>query len=279
ILTCYEIANNQQNSGNKLFKKPWIQKNCAALLEPQTRYLDACIWEYSQKDVYMIAVACSDAVLRFFKFSLSNKELQLYKTVPHGNYCILHTSLICIQKSIMVFTGSTDGLLKIFSSDFNIKENTSEIEKQTNLSTIICPELITEKKLHQCGINAMCLHKLSDSTLLLFTGGDDNSLNSSVITVNNQSVDIKTFTCPTAHYAQITGISVLSENKILTTSIDQRIHLWNWEFDKETKKLNLNLLTTFMSCIPDIACLNVYKRKNHWIAVVCGQGLEAFSID
>lgn len=130
----------------------------------------------------------------------------------------------------------------------------------------------------------MKLHWLDDKTCLLLTGGDDNTIAFTICAWSAaQGIpQVNTVIVPRAHTAAVTGVEILASPTsnvltIATTSIDQRVKIWEVSYD---------------SSLPGIDGLTVKRKGNHFTAVadvsdlaaldassiiVCGVGLDVWS--
>lgn len=135
-------------------------------------------------------------------------------------------------------------------------------------------------KLHQSGIKAICLiHK--DGAVYLLTGGDDNALVVSRITIleddNNLSqLILQTISQePNAASATITSISHVSDDDlvVVVVSVDQMIRLWSFTNDE------LHCLAARYTTVADTGCCDVTTLGDdkHMI-VVGGAGLSTWEI-
>lgn len=125
---------------------------------------------------------------------------------------------------------------------FHIK-NTVE---QPNLNPTLSPLAIYT--LHQGGINSFDSRPMG-THLMLISGGDDCSL---VLTILSTELKVtRQLRTPRAHDSQITGVKFLNDDRIVSSSIDQRIVVWTWRGEQ------LIRLDQLDSCIPDVHGLDV----------------------
>lgn len=112
-------------------------------------------------------------------------------------------------------------------------------------------------------------HWFDDKTCLLLTGGDDNAVAFTVCawSAAQGTPQVNTLIIPRAHTAAVTGVEILasSTSKVLTvatTSIDQRVKIWQVCYDMS---------------LPGIDGLTVERKGNHFTAVADVSGLAALN--
>ncbi|XP_055955530.1 WD repeat-containing protein 6 [Patella vulgata] len=149
------------------------------------------------------------------------------------------------------------------------KENSAEVTVQDwqPCFTIKC---------HQSGINSIDILSVSDSEYLLASGGDDNSLTVHKLILLHKTSPIqfqvvKTGSEVTAHAAQITGVKILSPDKLLTVSVDQRMTIWSVTETNTDIKLKYND-REFIN-VSDVANIDVWKFNDNIYYGICGDGL------
>ncbi|CAH1258397.1 WDR6 [Branchiostoma lanceolatum] len=145
------------------------------------------------------------------------------------------------------------------------------------------PDALLKK--HPSGVNAISIQRVDSHHYLLASGGDDNSLQITVLAVRedtpNKPVIVATATSSahSAHAATITGVHVLDGQSILTTSVDQRVNMWKYQLIlKPTTQCHLSFLYGKFSHIADIAgleCWNDECGQQH--IAVCGHGIQVLS--
>lgn len=131
---------------------------------------------------------------RLFTFDLTTNKMELKKSLWYSHNCLLKVGSLTWKDDILVaFSAATDGKIAFW--------NLSDIET-VNVPFSILP-------LHQSGINACDWRILSSDSVLLATGGDDNSLNVCCIqeiVSPGIKAEIKTkWTDSFNHCSQITG--------------------------------------------------------------------------
>ncbi|KAI5703351.1 hypothetical protein M8J76_005082 [Diaphorina citri] len=99
-------------------------------------------------------------------------------------------------------------------------------EEPPNLAT---PLPLLTIHLHRGGVNSFDSRPVG-TDLILVSGGDDCSLNLTVLTRElNQRYQRRQ---RRAHNSQITGVKFLDDERFVSTSVDQQIIVWTWEGEK-----------------------------------------------
>ncbi|KAK7109625.1 tRNA (34-2'-O)-methyltransferase regulator WDR6-like [Littorina saxatilis] len=147
-----------------------------------------------------------------------------------------------------------------------------------------------EFKAHQSGVNGLHARSFTDGSLLLASGGDDNALTVHKLTFNTgdrsttsantewqqvrRMLDVvSVFNIPDAHAAQITGVWVLSERRIVTASVDQRVNLWCLTQDSQLKLESCRFVDT-----TDLSNIEVWQYLGQVFIGVCGEGVAVLTI-
>lgn len=150
---------------------------------------------------------------------------------------------------------------------------------------------------HQNSVKALATIELTDSAWLIVTGGDDNALGVTLLTLENESesYDSSSLLVPNAHAAAITAAAITpvpDTNKwvellIVTASNDQRVKLWRIKVNlkkKGTRGIEVNKEASFSSAIADISSVAVFPelfRQGTRVmkTLICGVGMEIWEHD
>ncbi|OWF38296.1 WD repeat-containing protein 6-like [Mizuhopecten yessoensis] len=135
---------------------------------------------------------------------------------------------------------------------------------------------------HQSGVNSLHICKLTDCQYMVGSGGDDNALGLSNITMATNKVtshlEVTTnwsVLKENAHSAQITGLHILGERRAVTASVDQRVCVW--DISTETGKLpQIQLVWCKFVQVSDISSMTVWISDRLNI-LTAGVGLEMLS--
>lgn len=236
---------------------------------PDLRVMDFDAVGYN--DYIFIVTVFSNSMIKLWRFEKEPLTVGL-NLIHEWNYstcCILHCQLFQMsaahgnEKRQFLLIATTDGNITVY-----------------DISTPTSPVALCLSKLHQSGIKAICLiHK--DGAVYLLTGGDDNALVVSRITIleddNNLSqLILQTISRePNAASATITSISHVSDDDlvVVVVSVDQMIRLWSFTNDE------LHCLAARYTTVADTGCCDVTTLGDdkHMI-VVGGAGLSTWEI-
>lgn len=275
-ISCREIAEHMLKGNDKLRKKKSWKTSDLVVEDTETRYMDIDILEKdnSGKESILIAVACSDGVIRLLSVSednqiRQNKEKHFgdsrgYSNVWYKNplsikvlaqteihsHSFLRVKFLnkisqgkslsegLIQEQVLILATSTDGKLHRirFTQDCRIDCDDEPL-------SLYIEEIA---KLHQSGINGLWVAESSPNTnsnykVLVVTGGDDGSIAAAKLDDNLvllASTRLSTKQSNPQHSAPVTGICPI----------------FSGDINKETKCDSLpneEILLKFASCSVD----------------------------
>ncbi|XP_030756788.1 WD repeat-containing protein 6 [Sitophilus oryzae] len=227
---------------------------------------------------------------------------------------IMDLAIIIINNEIFLFSGCSDGYIKIYLVDDNLTMTykTTLTYKHTCITKLLNVsinklnvlvsmatdghvvfwntfEIINEKKInpisgfkiHQSGISSTSYRIINNNKLLLMTCGDDNSVVFTlfeIIPINNK-LEIKlldNFVEDGIHCAQITG-AYINNNIFLTSSIDQRVVLGT--LCVSNNKITVKHLNKYNSAIADQQGLDCLEDENSLNIFVYGNGVEYMKVN
>ncbi|GAB0099911.1 uncharacterized protein DMENIID0001_158100 [Sergentomyia squamirostris] len=205
---------------------------------PETRFM--CL-SVDEKDIF---VGCSDGFLRHFR--LENDQIHLITSVSYGR-CILNIQLIKTSQGKILLTMGSDGKI-IFWNAEDLSEDSLPIYSITH---------------HDSGINCFDLWQ-EDMDIVLITGGDDQKITKSIFHLGQNKITLKE-TPQTAflHFAQVTGIKIVSKNEFFSTSVDQRVF-----------RVHMNDFKVIDECFTSVSDLKGIILLNETSVIVYGSGME-----
>ncbi|XP_026464303.1 WD repeat-containing protein 6-like, partial [Ctenocephalides felis] len=228
----------------------------------------------------LLAAGCSDGFLRIFNVKQNNSKLDINLiTSKMTGKCILsvHTIKKTDPDCIIILTTDTEGKIKIWSL-FN-KGN--DVSSQC-LSDTYNLQSITNWKSHENGINSCDIKKLGADTYIMATGGDDNALILRLFTIYEEinsfkAENISTWEIKTAHCAQISGVIIFNEF-VITTSIDQRISLFEWTANTK-EGIQCNYLYQRLTTVADIKGICIINKSiNSLLICIYGRGVNILEL-
>ncbi|CAC5398690.1 unnamed protein product [Mytilus coruscus] len=190
---------------------------------------------------------------------------------------------------------------KCFDKDLVNSNSDNSVEDKSCEPVFVIPSL-------QSGVNGLGSLQLNDGRLLIASGGDDNALVLSVISIqenNNITIEGK---CQqiSAHAAQITGVQIVNENKVLTASVDQRLCLWDVCLQDSGPEISMvwcrfvnvpdishmelwlllfrkQWLISMVWCrfvnVPDISHMELWQNENRLTIGLSGEGISIYEVE
>ncbi|KAH0370494.1 WD40 repeat-like protein, partial [Aureobasidium melanogenum] len=226
---------------------------------------------------FIITMVRSDSTLRMYRYRRGQENS--WSILKVGNYlttCLtqcLHIDTFGQAQSLI--TAGTDGYVAFFPLHTDLSATTTEPSalKWTHRA-----------KIHQNTIHSMRLHWFDDKTCLLLTGGDDNAVAFTVCawSAGQGTPQVNTLIIPRAHTAAVTGVEILasSTSKVLTvatTSIDQRVKIWQVCYDSSSPGvdgLRVERKGNYFTAVADVSSLAALDASS---IIVCGVGLDVWS--
>jgi hypothetical protein len=130
----------------------------------------------------------------------------------------------------------------------------------------------------------MKLHWFDNKSCLLVTGGDDNAVAFTTVAWDaaGNSPMVDTVIIPRAHTAAVTGVEILvapelSVLKFATTSIDQRVKIWEVHHNSTqpgVEGLSVKREGNYFTAVADVSGLAVLDASS---LIVCGVGMDVWS--
>ncbi|XP_047128725.1 tRNA (34-2'-O)-methyltransferase regulator WDR6 isoform X1 [Hydra vulgaris] len=243
--------------------------------------------EYSVLEHILCICACSDGVTRVYLQTKYN--FKLFLILEFHKHCVQAARYIITEKALVfIITVATDGYLAVWNitealSDFvskmHVHDYTSENKEHYENKRIKFHDLcfpcfkntspVIYTSLHQSGINAIDIYSCKIGYLIA-TGGDDNALCISLFNLNSLQILAKD---QNAHFSQITGVKFINEHFIVSTSVDQRVYVWNLD------NFSLKRVCERHVNIADISCLEIWIENGIVYLAIGGMGVEILSFN
>ncbi|XP_018015322.1 uncharacterized protein LOC108672200 [Hyalella azteca] len=277
-LECSEVLNHQIFQDRP---SSWRQKHVQ--VDAEVRHM-ACSGMWLSDATAIIAIASSDGSLRIFRLhdargSPALDELFVFqwpRCLLLVDIDLLHQDTNGVNTWALIHVTDTAGQLLCCS----IKDISSAAEG-IELNSV---ELIDKFSIHKMGINAMDILVLDEHLVmnlhlqatsrveLLVTGGDDNTIVVSRLSVTcdqlGQGPETKDELVNSVsqrlharldrlghavrHSSQITGVSWLSRDSFISSSVDQRLILWKINGDVWSDSVTLVAVRSVFSAVADI---------------------------
>ncbi|KAK0057949.1 WD repeat-containing protein 6 [Biomphalaria pfeifferi] len=131
---------------------------------------------------------------------------------------------------------------------------------------------------NQSGINSLHALQISDSRLLVASGGDDNAVCVHLLELDNGSLKLVAKGIkPDAHAAQITAIWLVSSNLLISASIDQRINVWSIQCT-ENNLIEFQMLASKYINIANVTNMDVQVHRDSVYVYIGGEGICLYKI-
>lgn len=212
---------------------------------------------------FWIAAVYSNSKIKVFFYNSKEKTFSLCIHDTYSTFCILNVNFMTRDDKIYLMTGTTDGFITIW--DITLCLSTGEVSKLNNLVVL--------QQLHQSGIKAIAIIPGVDEWKIV-TGGDDNALVLSKLVSTEHRISLETVSfIEDAASATITDISNVGTNRVLATSVDQVVRLWNISED------SLRCESANYTTVSDTGCCDTTEFNGHNFGLVGGAGLGVWSLN
>lgn len=249
---------------------------------PDLRIMDFAVKFFGTSKDFILTTVYSDSAIKVWHYNYNKNTFTLVCDGRYKTCCLLNVALpiICDQLYLVVFP--TDGFLVFYNISeyipFEINaESKNLVDNELEVLLVGLPDYECRLQVHQSGIKC-AEYQVENNNLFIYTGGDDNALGLSVAKLDRNTNKINPGVLdfqPQAAASTISSCTLVSDGtKLLTTSVDQVVKLW----DVADKKLALHykLYTT----VSDTGSSDALKTKDlQWLALIGGVGLSAVKIE
>ncbi|XP_313842.6 tRNA (34-2'-O)-methyltransferase regulator WDR6 [Anopheles gambiae] len=227
--------------------------NRRSTFDPETKFMCAAFLTNDR-----IVFGCSDGFVRIFQLSTTDGQFSVSLTGEtfYGR-CILKMISIDIDEKSIFITMATDGYLCFWDAS--------------------CPtEPIFRHRHHTSGVNAVDVKQIGAGKLVFVTGGDDQSVTISLLEMkkSNEKLQVRVLKHLSEQYmhtAQVTGLKLLDNDKMISVGVDQRLFVSSFSsYDK------LVVESTINTCIADVKGVSFIEEDNE--AIVYGCGIEIIQL-
>ncbi|XP_059175378.1 WD repeat-containing protein 6-like [Physella acuta] len=247
--------------------------------------------------LHILSAAGSDGVYRVFSFDESLKKFSLLVATDYHRGCMLkvlhyvHTTPgnLALPFSLTV---STNGQIVIWSLDTVVmtvlksceagKGDDDEAEDYVDFTQPVASkapwEPVAVLKAHQSGINSLHTLQISDSCMLVASGGDDNAIAVHKLQLPDLKVLAKVVK-PDAHAAQITGIWLVSPGLLVSASIDQRIIVWAIDHSIQSTTIQLQILSSNFIHVANVSSMDVKLHRDSVYLCIAGEGITLYKLN
>lgn len=298
------------NEVGRRFKKPW--KFPHQVHDPETRVLDIAVKRANRlgddipKDLFVISTACSDGFLRMFTYEERTDSLNLLIASEFHMHCVLKTCMLVVHTGdhvtsvqsdhvipknrtrLIVLSAATDGVVAFWDMTAICRNYAYQTDCETSVNGGVKEVSAFEFQpfftlsLHQNGINGLSIHPISETEYILATGGDDNALHVVSITMVTDDlqqmiiIENKRGSQMNAHATQITGVWLISQQHVITVSIDQRLIVWSMR-ETETEIQLVPVAVKFVG-VSDVSNLHIAADSDGLTVLLSGLGVEVLRL-
>ncbi|MCJ1438245.1 hypothetical protein MMC27_007633 [Xylographa pallens] len=232
---------------------------------------------------YAITMAYSDSTIRIWSFdaSTSGQGFELLSSGIYKSCCLTQIKFLRPGDKSYLLTAGTDGFIAFWPvEDFQgQQERRSSLPKRSSGQNAESfhgdLKWHYQHRIHQSSIKCLTSHHLSDSEVIVATGGDDNAVAFTRIIFDAEFPDLPicfTLLLARAHASTITGIQCLGPQldsaqsdgrtswTFATVSNDQRLKTWILTIDSGTpgtEGLSVRKGTSLQSSIADASCMEM----------------------
>lgn len=297
---CREVTSHMIRTGSN---KTW--KSQELTFDPETRYMDATAFWITDK-LAVIVLASSDGVLRVFVFSRCTEKLKLV-CARACDHCLLKVVRVPIQTQHILASAGTDGRVVFWDMKSIVNWLYTPNVAVDNPPPSLELHQLAVVQSHQSGVNSLSINyhgKPTDvesyrSSLTLATGGDDNKLSVWDVIIDTSEdgltkIAVDFLCCAIGHASQITGLEWISPNLLVSTSVDQRVIVWelcHTDTPGSATRTYLKATRSAYTGVPDVKGLTVipiYKNSSNTNnsetdllhrLFVYGVGLQVYDLD
>ena len=244
----------------------------------------------SPVDNFLVVTVYSDSSIRAWLFDANKPEhkFSLLFTGTYSTCCLTQIRIVTLEVEIYAIAAGTDGHMMLWRMtqaliDGGLEYNNGEVIYLPNVPRpTTCQELAWERRipLHQSSIQSMTVVNISKVDILLATGGDDNALAFTRLSLDTDNpINSSPPVIPSAHAGAITAIQhttlppppnssseaetearIIHTFRLFTTSTDQRLKTWIVTFDpsqRGVEGLDINRTDDVHSTVADVHCMEL----------------------
>lgn len=248
---------------------------------PDLRIMDVdVLLDCNNNNNFITAAVYSDSTIKIWYYDYEKNEFEA--CVWQNRYqtcCILNTSFVQLKNKLYLLIAATDGYLTFYDLTSELPFIINNKQGQVKISEIQSIESTSKPVLrmpvHKSGIKTMETKVLENETeVQVFTGGDDNAVAMSVFELANTTIIGEvTSSIEKAASSTVTSCQLFqNKSKLLTTSVDQRVRVWDITSDNKLVLRNIKYTT-----IADTgSCDIIETNENKHSIVLGGVGLSVW---
>lgn len=250
---------------------------------PDLRIMDFDVMFVEEGKNFIMATVYSDSAIKLWFFDYDKNSFSLILEGFYQTCCLLNVILVTIHNQLYLIASATDGHLIYYNIsrqvpfEFNQTDNSMSL-KDMNTAVSALPPFDCRLRVHQSGIKTVDPSVDQHGDLLIFTGGDDNAVGITTArfdqSTNRIEADVTDFKEKAAS-STVTSCDLIDKaTKLLTTSIDQTLRLW----DVRGKKLVL-LESSYTTIADTGSSDSISIDESTQLLLVGGVGLTVGKLD
>ena len=225
-----------------------------------------------------------------WSYDLSTATFKLLATGNYSSNCLTQIAAIELDSIRYLLIAATDGHIALWP----VPDNLVSFEASRDLHPLL------RHQIHQSCIKVLSTLQIDPSIVLVATGGDDNALGLTLLTVSSGAADNsnsrvpqpETLLIPKAHAASVTALQWLKDEdgkdkgegrlvRLLSASNDQVMKTWEVRFGDlchGVKDLEVKKGKEYQTEVADVACMEVMRAGEERRVALAGVGLETWRI-
>ena len=178
-----------------------------------------------------------------------------------------------LRTAIEAFVRGRLAAVEVSAPEKRVKQRTSGRDDHQNVSSDDAEQqdLPTDNVLspiisiaaHQCGCNAIAAYVTADGRIIIATGGDDQMLRVTAVSVSNHlQTNYTTNVVVNAHTSSITSVVIIDHQTLLSSGYDQRLRRWHVKDDLDVQLIPIDHFELNVSDVTSIAVSTANTIKN-----------------
>ncbi|KAL4990274.1 WD40-repeat-containing domain protein [Aspergillus falconensis] len=251
---------------------------------------------------FLLCLTYSNSTIKVFHLSCASEDghFTLLASGTYTSNCLTQVRFLRTASSLCLVTTSTDGHFTFWDIT-TVLEQFYQFDRPLRLKQPLSSLSITEEtiacesrhRIHSNSIKTIDMVYLSDSITLLLAGGDDNAITLTLLHTDAESDRAATITIPDAHTASVNAVKVIEESltrssgtiqlNFASSGNDHRVKLWQMTIDMQgcpvLDGVQVHNVLDRYSSVADISSLDVVRDEAEMKLLVCGVGMEWFTVE
>ncbi|CDO94918.1 unnamed protein product [Kluyveromyces dobzhanskii CBS 2104] len=263
------------------FSNPYVnlkQKLTPSMDNPDLRIMDFDVlflmgdtWNFIMATVY------SDSSVKLWSYSYKDNKFSLVIDGKYETCCIWNVALVPLDNCLKLLIAPTDGHFIVWDITDLIPYQVRRgqlFEAGFENGTKQLPGWSNKFQVHAAGVKSFAVSTdIASNSFKVYSGGDDNAISITNFSSNSAEImEVELLSSDLfAASSTVTSVNLIDSNtKLLTTSADQIIRIWDITHNK------LNVLESKYTTIADTGCSDIIPLEDGkgYLILVGGQGLS-----